>query len=325
MVLFTKKKTESPTATTENKIEALRERRSKLERQFADARVEADRATSARRAALLDGDGGDATAASKLDADVRDAESRICALADALAQISVTITDVEAQLHAERDRLAREAESKARAEQATAIEQALAGYQAASCALAAACDSVTACSHEAAEVAAVVRNLAGQIADAGANVLASTSAYVRDVASSAMPMKPQVAPRVEAPAPPPPAPVEHKTLYLFQDSCWHGADGEIHSACKHGQASVPTKMAAIAVARNLADYFDSARAVKMREAFGMINGPVHLPDCVDLATGVVPKPKAAEAGADPVVLHSAMIGEPVIGAARVMQVSGNRI
>lgn len=203
----------------------------------------------------------------------------------------MTITDAEAQLNGERDRLARETESKARAEQAIAIEQALAGYQGASSALAAACDRVTECSQEAAEVAAVVRNLAGKIADAGANLLASTNAYVRDVASGAMPMKPQVAPRVEAPAPPAPASVEYKNLYLFQDSCWHGADGEIHSGCKHGQASVPTKIAAIAVARNLADYFDSARAVKMREAFGVKNGAVHLRDCVDLATGVVLKPQ----------------------------------
>jgi hypothetical protein len=82
---------------------------------------------------------------------------------------------------------------------------------------AAACDRVTECSQEAAEVAAVVRNLAGKIADAGANLLASTNAYVRDVASGAMPMKPQVAPRVEAPAPPAPASVEYKNLYLFQD------------------------------------------------------------------------------------------------------------
>jgi hypothetical protein len=43
---------------------------------------------------------------------------------------------------------------------AIAIEQALAGYQGASSALAAACDRVTECSQEAAEVAAVVRNLA---------------------------------------------------------------------------------------------------------------------------------------------------------------------
>jgi hypothetical protein len=123
-------------------------------------------------------------------------------LADALARISMTITDAEAQLNGERDRLARETESKARAEQAIAIEQALAGYQGASSALAAACDRVTECSQEAAEVAAVVRNLAGKIADAGANLLASTNAYVLDVASGAMSMKPQVAPRVEAPAPP---------------------------------------------------------------------------------------------------------------------------
>jgi hypothetical protein len=35
----------------------------------------------------------------------------------------------------------------------------------------------------------------------------------------------------------------------------------------------------------------TARAVKMREAFGVKNGAVHLRDCVDLATGVVLKPQ----------------------------------
>jgi hypothetical protein len=86
-----------------------------------------------------------------------------------------------------------------------------------------------------------------------------------------------------APPPPPPAPVEdHTLLYVHQNSKWRELSGEVHTAVRWGQASVPSRLAASIVAANLADYWDAPRARSLLELHGVQHGRVLPRDCIDL-------------------------------------------
>jgi hypothetical protein len=119
------------------------------------------------------------------------------------------------------------------------------------------------------------RNLTGFVGVGVEAALVQARAYLAGVLAGSVPLV-MVEAKPIAVAPKPPAkPVERRLIYLHQHSKWTEPDGSIRYAHQWCQADVPVAVAKAAVARNLADYFNSPRAERLREVYGVVYGLPH--------------------------------------------------
>jgi hypothetical protein len=119
--------------------------------------------------------------------------------------------------------------------------------------------------------------------------VARATVYVGAVAAGAVPVVAQ--PQPPKPEPPPPARIERQLVYLFTNSVWPEAGGVLRYGCQYGQASPPVDVARRAIALNLADPFDSPRALRLREIHGCPFSVPHPSLCTNLLTGEKPQPE----------------------------------
>ena len=146
---------------------------------------------------------------------------------------------------------------------------------------------MSACAANAAEIVAAVKSLAGEVAKAGEIAVQALRAYVRDVASGARPMRPQV-PNIEvAPSPPPPV-VERKQIFLRHNSKWTDAAYGLCTSPAHSTVYVPAAVAQTALAAGVALDPRSEVAQKLYQAFGCTHVILNPEKCCDLASGILP-------------------------------------
>ena len=89
MALLNRRKPDNPVRALEHELDTLLARRAELETKLVAAAAAMAAATDARRAALLDADLSDETAAFRRDAEVRSSQDRHASLADALQALAV--------------------------------------------------------------------------------------------------------------------------------------------------------------------------------------------------------------------------------------------
>lgn len=123
-----KRKSENPVDAIAHEFNDLLVHREVLENRLEQARTALAASLDERRAALLDADLDDATAAARRDAAVRDAKDQHEAIADALAQLGAKITDTEARLAAARDAAARKEVALAVNAEADTLAAAIAAF-----------------------------------------------------------------------------------------------------------------------------------------------------------------------------------------------------
>ncbi|KAA2236949.1 hypothetical protein [Salinarimonas soli] len=110
----------SPIAKLETELVDLTRRRTDLETRLAQARATADTATAERRRFLVETDGADARAFSKIEAACRDAADRVAGLEDAVTTVADRISTTEAAItdakaKADRERVANQIDDGAEA------------------------------------------------------------------------------------------------------------------------------------------------------------------------------------------------------------------
>jgi chromosome segregation ATPase len=113
------------TQKIESKIAALVKRSAQLDAQRSAAQATLEKATQARQDALLGADDIDEQKLAKLQRAVGDAASLLQGIDDAIGILGKEKAQAEAQLAAERDRIARDAAASKLAEQVSTIEMAL--------------------------------------------------------------------------------------------------------------------------------------------------------------------------------------------------------
>jgi hypothetical protein len=278
-----KRKNDSLIADAERELAALRERRASLATRLAATEGDLSGAIDARRRQLFEDGGGPVPNVVEL-MGLRDG------LVDALAQIDGRIAEVEAKAAAERDRAARQAESELRTKQVERLREALRGHEATGKEVAEALAPLCPINFEIAGAAGNAKIWTNGVTVAVETAVARATVYVGAVAAGTVPIVTQ--PQPAKPAPPPPAPVERQTIYLLTDVMWPEPDGTMRYACCYGQASPPTDIARRAIKLNLADAFDSPRAVRLREIHGCPFSVPHPSTCTNLLTGEKPKPEA---------------------------------
>src|SRR5258708_6924345 len=103
------RKAAGPVELIETELRELGERRALIAAKLAEAEAAFSAAKDARRQAVLDADLSDEDAAARRDRACRDTEDRMTSLTEAAQLLGSRIADAEQRLHAERDRIERDA------------------------------------------------------------------------------------------------------------------------------------------------------------------------------------------------------------------------
>jgi hypothetical protein len=217
-------------------------------------------------------------------------KDEITAAQTALATLDFRIIETEGRIAKDRDRAAREQEAARREAQIATARERAAEFTAAAEALVSSLQSLIPLNLVTGAIASNTKFYSGQIAVGVTAALAECSNYCLRVGAGTTPII--GAPQPVAIAPPPPPAVARQLIYLLVDATWPETDGTMRRAGQFGQASPPLDIAKRAVALNLADWFNSPRAVKLRELYGCPFTIPHASTCTNLLTGERPKPES---------------------------------
>jgi hypothetical protein len=308
---FLRKKPADPIAVIELGLADLQARRTALVEQLVASSTEVEAATAERRRFLVEGELVADDQRREIDRRVVHAQASEIGLQDAIEQLNGKITAAEGRLAAERDRLARQVEIEQRSRQATYLAEALATFTAAAPPLVAALRAITDCAIEAAGLAQHVEAATADIAVAITAQAAGLRSYCAAVGGGAA-MRKQGTPVAAPPLAPPAPDVPRQRVYTLQRSRWREPTGEVMTAAQYSEINLPADIARRAITLNLVDDVSSQRAVQLREMFGVDWSRPGIDECTDLETGERP------------VVEVGMLGQPVIGPARAMEVSIER-
>jgi hypothetical protein len=278
----------------ETTIASLAKRADALATKRAKAQEALEKATSARQQALLAGDLDDQRALDKLQTAVDAAGSALTGIDDALAILARQRAEAEAQLTAERERVAR-GEAADRFDKAiSAIEAAAAPWLELSRIYADALSEIAHAHFGCDEMSKFLQSCMGQMETAANFHLGELKVmpeWIRDGRQDIPPKKPELAP-VAVVEPPPPT----RTVFCLRSIKW---DNGQRTALQYEDVDLPVALADKAMRRGACVSVTDDRRKSLKGARGGHHVNVEALDIVDLDD--LDDPKAPYIGPDPVL------------------------
>jgi hypothetical protein len=226
----------------EAQLTAAKVRSDLLHQHLRAAQIAHDAAADARQAHLIDGDLSDAKTSTALQARVSVTESALAGIEAALAIIETSITDIQEQLNAERDAIARKVASDALAADTAAVETMLGSWLTLTRNLAVGFSKLNL--FEASSISNCLINAAGEFELAGGLVLpdATRSAAAILTGQAPIPAAPAaVIARIEEPPPP------VTRVFAIKNVKWTNAAGFQQFSAAYFDADLPSLVAAQAI------------------------------------------------------------------------------
>jgi hypothetical protein len=310
------------TQKTENTIAALTKRSVQLDTQRSAAQAALDKATKARQDAFLRADEIDEQKIAKLQRAVSDAASLLQGIDDAIGILSQEKAQAEAQLHAEHDRIEREAAATALEAQVATIEAKLPEWLATSRAFSEALTAIGRLRHfESTEMARFIESATAQVEVAANFSLGKLKTWPNMIRSGQLPIpreEPKPVPVVAEPAP------ETRRLFTLRSVRWTNDSGKLQVADQYTDVDLPERLAGRALRCGACISISDDRRKQHRGAHGGRGHPnpehaVDL-DAVDDASG------ARYAGPNDPVLREAAAFTVIDRSAdaRVIQIAAGR-
>jgi hypothetical protein len=281
--------------TVLTKLEAQRDG---LANKLSEARAAAESAMAARRSFLLSGAVDDVKSRSAVDRRVIDCQAAEVGLEEVLEILDEKIIEAKATLERERDKAQRSAYAKELRAKADALAEKTTQYQNVGEELLTLVEAIDALPHSNPDFKIRLRTLVTELPTAAIQFVeeARQNAAMVESGAAQLPGTPQPV-KASAPAPH----VEHRDVYLLQDSRWT-LHGETKTGAKYSTASVPAAIAERAITKGLAYDLASPAVSKLKEMHGDRRAMV-MPDmCIDIATGTKPYDGPTIDGAPPPVI-----------------------
>jgi predicted nucleic acid-binding Zn-ribbon protein len=307
---FSNRRTNQMPKNENTVLAKLEAQRSALADKLAAARAAAEQAMSARRSFLLSGAIDDVKSRAQVDRRVIDCQSAEVGIEDALEQIDLQIESAKATLDLERDKAKRDAYAKALRAKADALAEKTAQYQNVGEELLALVEAIDALPHSNPDFKIRMRTLVTELPLAAVQFVEEARQNAAGVEVGRLPI-PGTPQPVKATAPAPH--VEHRDVFLMQDSKWP-LHGETRTGAKYSTASVPVAIANKGIAKGLAYELASPVVAKLKELHGDRRVMVHAMECTDLETGSKVYDGPTIDGSPPPV-----IGKPVTGTIGVQR------
>jgi hypothetical protein len=226
--------------------------------------------------------------------------------AEALAAVNAKISDAEARLAAERELRKRDTERELRMNQVAACRDALDEFKSASIRLVEALAPLAGIGALSAAAHVNAQYLTGELAKGVQGAFDEAQFYVEGVVNGGAPIK------VDAPvlpvAPPPPAAVERKQIFLRHPGRWTEA-GEVITAGKHTTPTPPLAIALAAIEHGHAVDPSSRVAQELRRLQDPDFAFQRSADCFDISQPM-PEPRPAEVHVASPPVHSTLAPVP---------------
>jgi hypothetical protein len=311
------------TQKTQDNIAALTKRGIQLDAQRSAARAALDKATKARQDAFLGVDEIDEQKVAKLQRAVSDAAGLLQGIEDAIGVLSQEKAQAEAQLHAERDRAAREIAAKTFEARVAAIEAGLAPWleqsRIWSDALAALAHMHFGCD----EMSKFLQNSMAQLEVAANFQLAELRAMPKAILDGSM--------AIPAPKPPEPAPVtvteqpRTQTVFLLRSVKYKDAAGKTVYATGLEDCEMPIEIAQRALRSGAAVNLSNPKRRELKGAKGGTHGDPNALNNTDL-DAISDFSGAHYAGpGDPVLREANFVEIDRSAEARVIQIAAGRV
>jgi hypothetical protein len=279
----------------EAELAKLQGRAKLLEGKRADSQAALDFATAERQRFMIEGDIEDDKSGAKLQAAVDTLGSTLIGFDIAIAEIRISIDEIEGKLSNVRQAADRRVASEKLAAQVLLVDEMLPAWVQSSSNLASALDVIGVWRFESAQMANFVRRCSGEVQDAAAITSTDLHASVAAIRDGQMPI-----PRdPEAAAPVPQLEPELVQVFALRAVKWTDQHGLLRRSAKWHDIELPQEVAERALRNNLAAPMSDPRR---RQLLGQSPGHPEPHWCIDLDH----EPEADEPGntGDPVTYRA---------------------